>query len=110
MRLRHKPWALDYMKEQASIYIADPATLKGNWSEEFKNEHPLYIEVGSGKGAFITGMAKQHPDINFIAIELFESVAVAIVQKLVEEPLPNVRVLTVDAKDGEFTYDFGASA
>ncbi|ASI36103.1 MULTISPECIES: tRNA (guanosine(46)-N7)-methyltransferase TrmB [unclassified Exiguobacterium] len=99
MRLRHKPWALDYMKEQASIYIADPATLKGNWSEEFKNEHPLYIEVGSGKGAFITGMAKQHPDINFIAIELFESVAVAIVQKLVEEPLPNVRVLTVDAKD-----------
>ncbi|AFS71209.1 tRNA (guanosine(46)-N7)-methyltransferase TrmB [Exiguobacterium antarcticum] len=99
MRLRHKPWALDYMKEQSSIYIADPSTLKGNWSSEFKNTNPIFIEVGSGKGAFITGMAKQYPDVNFIAIELFESVAVAIVQKMVEEPLENVRVLTVDAKD-----------
>ncbi|MEI4461720.1 tRNA (guanosine(46)-N7)-methyltransferase TrmB [Exiguobacterium sp. A1_3_1] len=99
MRLRHKPWAQDYMKEQSSIYIAEPASLKGAWASEFKNGNPIYIEVGSGKGAFITGMAHQHPDINFIAIELFESVAVTIVQKLVETPQSNVRVLTVDAKD-----------
>ncbi len=99
MRLRHKPWAQDYMKEQSSIYIAEPASLKGAWASEFKNDNPIYIEVGSGKGAFITGMAHQHSDINFIAIELFESVAVTIVQKLVETPQSNVRVLTVDAKD-----------
>jgi len=110
MRLRHKPWALDYMKEHPSAYVADPAATKGKWAEEFGNENPLYIEVGSGKGAFITGMAKQHPEVNFIAIELFESVAVAIVQKLVEHPQPNVRVLTVDAKDLREYFEKGEVA
>ncbi|UKS55370.1 tRNA (guanosine(46)-N7)-methyltransferase TrmB [Exiguobacterium acetylicum] len=110
MRLRHKPWAQDYMKEQSSIYIAEPASLKGAWTTEFKNDNPIYIEVGSGKGAFITGMANQHPDINFIAIELFESVAVTIVQKLVEAPQSNVRVLTVDAKDLRDYFEKGEVA
>ncbi len=98
MRLRHKPWAKEYMEAQEHVFIQHPEQLKGNWSTEFGNDHPLFIEVGSGKGQFILGMAKQHPDVNFIAIELFESVAVSIVQKLVETPMPNVRVLTVDAK------------
>ena len=84
MRLRHKPWAKEYMEAQEHVFIQHPEQLKGNWSTEFGNDHPLFIEVGSGKGQFILGMAKQHPDVNFIAIELFESVAVSIVQKLVE--------------------------
>ncbi|MFL9649601.1 MULTISPECIES: tRNA (guanosine(46)-N7)-methyltransferase TrmB [Exiguobacterium] len=98
MRLRHKPWAKEYMEAQEHVFITHPETLKGNWTSEFKNDNPLFIEVGSGKGQFILGMAQQFPDVNFIAIELFESVAVSIVQKLVETPMPNVRVLTVDAK------------
>ncbi|MFK3986449.1 MULTISPECIES: tRNA (guanosine(46)-N7)-methyltransferase TrmB [Exiguobacterium] len=98
MRLRHKPWAKEYMEAQEHVFITHPETLKGNWKAEFKNDNPLFIEVGSGKGQFILGMARQFPDVNFIAIELFESVAVSIVQKLVETPMPNVRVLTVDAK------------
>ena len=36
----------------------------------FGNDHPIHIEVGSGKGAFITGMAKQNPDINYIGIDI----------------------------------------
>lgn len=98
MRLRHKPWAKEYMEAQEHVFITHPETLKGNWKAEFNNDHPLLIEVGSGKGQFVLGMAQQFPDVNFIAIELFESVAVSIVQKLVETPMPNVRVLTVDAK------------
>ncbi|WP_396128271.1 tRNA (guanosine(46)-N7)-methyltransferase TrmB [Exiguobacterium mexicanum] len=98
MRLRHKPWAKEYMEAQEHVFITHPETLKGNWKTEFNNDNPLFIEVGSGKGQFVLGMAQQFPDVNFIAIELFESVAVSIVQKLVETPMSNVRVLTVDAK------------
>ncbi|WP_214888406.1 tRNA (guanosine(46)-N7)-methyltransferase TrmB [Exiguobacterium sp. s142] len=98
MRLRHKPWAKDYMQAQEHVFITNPKQLKGSWKTEFGNDNPLFIEVGSGKGQFVLGMAQQFPDANFIAIELFESVAVSIVQKLVETPMPNVRVLTVDAK------------
>ncbi len=86
------------MEAQEHVFITHPETLKGNWKTEFNNDNPLFIEVGSGKGQFVLGMAQQFPDVNFIAIELFESVAVSIVQKLVETPMSNVRVLTVDAK------------
>lgn len=98
MRLRYKPWAKDYMQAQEHVFITNPEQLKGSWKTEFGNDNPLFIEVGSGKGQFVLGMAQQFPDANFIAIELFESVAVSIVQKLVETPMSNVRVLTVDAK------------
>ena len=36
----------------------------------FGNDNPIHIEVGSGKGAFITGMAQQNPDINYIGIDI----------------------------------------
>lgn len=98
MRLRNKPWATDYMASHPQFFVQQPEMYKGRWNDVFQNDNPLYIEVGSGKGNFVLGMAKQNPAINFIAIELFESVAVSIVKKLVEEPLANVRVLTVDAK------------
>ncbi|EPE62863.1 tRNA (guanine-N(7)-)-methyltransferase [Exiguobacterium sp. S17] len=86
------------MQAQEHVFITNPEQLKGSWKTEFGNDNPLFIEVGSGKGQFVLGMAQQFPDANFIAIELFESVAVSIVQKLVETPMSNVRVLTVDAK------------
>ena len=47
-----------------------PEEAKGKWHEIFGNDHPIHIEVGSGKGAFITGMAKQNPTINYIGIDI----------------------------------------
>lgn len=99
MRQRYKPWADDYLKEKNYIVLENPALNKGKWSSIFGNEHPVHVEIGSGKGQFITGMAKQYPDINFIGIEVAKSIIVSTVQKVDEAGLPNIRLLNEDAND-----------
>ncbi|MEL1206114.1 tRNA (guanosine(46)-N7)-methyltransferase TrmB, partial [Staphylococcus epidermidis] len=59
----------------------------------FAKEQPIYIEVGSGKGQFITQMAQKYPDRNFIAVEIQESAIAVILQKQVELKLPNLQLL-----------------
>ncbi|MDE1549639.1 tRNA (guanosine(46)-N7)-methyltransferase TrmB [Jeotgalibaca caeni] len=96
MRVRHKPWAADKLAEYPNYVVTDPTTLRGKWAQSFPQEGPIHIEVGSGKGQFIVGMAKQHPEINFIGIELQTSVAVMALDKIIEAELPNVKLLNTD--------------
>ncbi len=100
MRVRHKPWAADFIKEHSEIIIPDPEQYKGNWQKLFGNDNPLHIEVGSGKGQFITGMALQNPEINYLGIELFDSVIVKAAEKVIAAGTPkNVRLLMVNGAD-----------
>ncbi|PAF19952.1 tRNA (guanosine(46)-N7)-methyltransferase TrmB [Terribacillus saccharophilus] len=99
MRVRHKPWADDYLKENDHIVVQDPKNFKGKWRELFGNDKPLHVEIGSGKGQFITGMAAQYPEYNFIGIELAKSIIVTAVEKAAEADLPNVRLLNENAAD-----------
>lgn len=73
----------------------------------FGNENPIHIEVGTGKGQFISGMGKQHPDINYIGIELFKSVIVTAVEKVKQSGAPNVRLLNIDADTLTDVFDPG---
>ncbi len=96
MRLRNIPGAGEVVSN--SIYcIPNPAELKGNWHNFLKNEHPIYIEVGMGKGKFLMQLAALHPNINYIGIERYTSVLLRAVQKMEEQPLPNVHFLCIDA-------------
>jgi tRNA (guanine-N7-)-methyltransferase len=97
MRLRNKPWAKDKIAENPQYVVPNPAEYKGNWKEVFGNENPLHIEVGTGKGQFLVGMAKQNPHINYIGIEMYESVILSALERLIEEELPNLKLLNVDA-------------
>lgn len=100
MRVRHKPWAADFINEHPEIIIPDPEQYKGNWQKLFGNNNPLHIEVGSGKGQFITGMALQNPEINYLGIELFDSVIVKAAEKVIAAGTPkNVRLLMVNGAD-----------
>ncbi|HEY9577378.1 MAG TPA: tRNA (guanosine(46)-N7)-methyltransferase TrmB, partial [Pseudobacillus sp.] len=76
MRLRNKPWAREKIEAYPQYIVPNPEDHKGNWKKVFNNDNPLYIEVGTGKGQFVTEMAKAHPNVNFIGIELYESVVV----------------------------------
>lgn len=98
MRFRNKPWAKDYIAENAFYCIPNPEEHKGKWSALFGNSNPIHIEVGTGKGTFITEMAKANPHINYIGIELFESVIVKALERAVDANIPNVKLLNVDAK------------
>ncbi|WP_299089226.1 tRNA (guanosine(46)-N7)-methyltransferase TrmB [uncultured Metabacillus sp.] len=99
MRLRHKPWAKDFIAEHSQYVIANPEQYKGKWHEVFGNDHPIHIEVGTGKGQFLAGMSVQNPGINYIGIELFDSVIVAALQKIVDQKLPNMKLLNVNAQN-----------
>lgn len=100
MRLRNKPWAEDFINAHPEIVIPNPEEIKGKWNVEFKNDYPLHIEVGSGKGQFITGMAKQNAEINYIGIELYDSVIVSALENVIAaQPLPNLRLLKVNGSD-----------
>jgi tRNA (guanine-N7-)-methyltransferase len=101
MRQRNKPWAKDRMNEYPQYVIANPELHRAKWSEVFEKNQPLHIEIGTGKGRFITGMAKANPDINYIGIELVESIIVCALDKLIEEELPNLKLLNVNAAELE---------
>ncbi|MFI3260324.1 MAG: tRNA (guanosine(46)-N7)-methyltransferase TrmB [bacterium] len=62
----------------------------------FKNENPVHLEVGMGKGDFVIGMAKKYPNINFIGMEKYSAVASIAIKKIKEENLSNVLVLVMD--------------
>ncbi|MED3622782.1 tRNA (guanosine(46)-N7)-methyltransferase TrmB [Neobacillus thermocopriae] len=99
MRLRNKPWAKEKIESYPQYIVPNPENFKGKWHEVFHNNQPLHIEVGTGKGRFITEMAKANPHINYIGIELYDSVIVTALDRLIEADLPNLRLLNVNAAD-----------
>ncbi|MFD1851154.1 tRNA (guanosine(46)-N7)-methyltransferase TrmB [Oceanobacillus bengalensis] len=99
MRQRNKPWADDFLMENKQLVIQNPSEHRGNWKAVFGNDHPIHIEVGTGKGQFIIGMAKQNPDVNFIGIELAKSVIVSAAEKVIESEQPNILLLNENASD-----------
>jgi tRNA (guanine-N7-)-methyltransferase len=99
MRLRNKPWAKDKLAQYPQYVISSPESFKGKWQSLFEKNQPLHVEIGTGRGRFITGMAKANPHINYIGIELQESVLVKALDRLLEDELPNLKLLNVNAKD-----------
>ncbi|MCD8125836.1 MAG: tRNA (guanosine(46)-N7)-methyltransferase TrmB [Lachnospiraceae bacterium] len=65
----------------------------------FPEARPLHVEIGMGKGQFLTEMARAHPDINYLGIEKFSSVLVRAVQKQEALEFPNLRLIRMDAED-----------
>ncbi|RLK64139.1 tRNA (guanosine(46)-N7)-methyltransferase TrmB [Atopobacter sp. AH10] len=105
MRLRHKPWAKDKLAAHPEWVLTQATEKKGLWKQVFGNDHPLHIEVGMGKGQFVMGMAKRYPEINFVGIEVQESVIVMGLEKLLEDPLPNVRLIHTNGEDLDSLFE-----
>ncbi len=63
---------------------------RGKWNEFFGNDKPIYIEVGTGRGQFITSLAQKNPDINYIALEIKEEVLLRAVEKADQKQLDNI--------------------
>ncbi len=104
MRLKNVKGA-DKVIEASKYIILKPEDYKGKWKEVFNNSNPIHIEIGMGKGDFIIGMAKAHPDINFIGIEMYDSVIVKAVNKLENEEINNIRLIRMDARLIEDVFD-----
>jgi len=98
LRLRNIPGAIEIIRKHPN-YIEEPEKFKGKWADYFANTNPLHIEIGSGKGKFITTLARQNKDINYIAVEKFASVLVKFINKIQDEKLPNLAILHLDAEN-----------
>lgn len=66
---------------------------RGQWSRVFGNNNPIHVEVGSGRGKFITTLALKNPDINYIALEIKEEVLIRGVEKVFDKNISNIKFL-----------------
>ena len=96
MRMRNKPWAIDYLESNHHIVDVNN-TYSKRIKEFFSDDRPVHIEVGTGMGTFITTLAQNNPDINYVGIEIDKNVMIRVTEKVVELGLTNVRLLLLDA-------------
>ena len=102
MRLRNVPGAREVMIENEYVFT-EPEGMKGTWSQVFGNDNPIRIEIGMGKGTFITTLAANNPDINYVGIEMYDSVLLRALQKMEEleesgQGLQNLKFMRIDAR------------
>lgn len=97
MRLRNVPGSREAIAE-SNLAINEPQILKGKWNEEFGNNNPIRIEIGMGKGRFITQLALENPDINYVGIEKYSSVLIRAIEKCQDIEVPNLRFIRMEAE------------
>lgn len=85
--------------------INNPEFYKGRWKELFRNDNPIHIEIGMGKGKFLVLHALTNPNINYIGIEMYDSVIVRAVEKTDELELNNLYLVRIDATQIEEIFD-----
>ena len=83
MRIRKRSWTEKEL-EEAKFYINNPEENKGKWKSVFKVERPLHLELGCGKGQFIAKLAFKNPNINFIGVDLIDTM-LGLAKRNVEE-------------------------
>lgn len=73
MRIRYKKWARPEL-EASSFYEDEPENWKGKWKDHFENkENSFMLELGCGKGQFISKLAVENQNINYLAIDLVDA-------------------------------------
>lgn len=98
MRLKHVKGAEEAIAANEYV-VHDAKERPGKWQELFGNDHPIHIEIGMGKGQFLMELARRNPDINYLGMERYSSVLLRALQKMEEEPLPNLYFLCEDAAE-----------
>ena len=96
MRMRRKKHREERMDRCSELIIPDISIYKNDISKIFDNDNPIRMEIGCGKGKFITETAAQNPNVNFIAVEKCLDVLVLALEKVQAAGLGNVRFVAGD--------------
>ena len=103
MRLRNIPGSDERIAADPYTIQTDGANgadFAGQWAAQyFHNDHPIHLEIGMGKGQFITTLAQIHPNVNYIGIEKYSSVLIRAIDKRNALELSNLLFLRMDAED-----------
>ena len=103
MRLRNNKNAKEII-ENSKYVILEPEKNIGNWDKVFNNSNPIYVEIGCGKGNFVIESAKRNKNINYIGIEMYDTVLMYAINKIDEE-LDNLRFIRMDARLIDEVFD-----
>ena len=77
-----------------SVIEQVPFDMKGHWRDQyFKNNHPIVLELGCGKGEYTVGLAKLFPHINFIGVDIKGARMWTGAKQAIEQGLANVAFL-----------------
>lgn len=98
MRLRNVKGSRDRIAADDFV-IHEPAEYKGHWEDAFGTKRPFYLEIGMGKGKFISELAMRNPQNNYLGIEKFSSVLVRALDKRKELEVDNLLFLRMDAEE-----------
>lgn len=99
MRMRKKKNGEKRMLACADYKIDTPQEYKGKWKDLIAGGKDLYLEIGCGKGTFITELAKRNPDNFYVAIEVVPDVIMLAMEKAKSQELKNVMFVCFDAND-----------
>ena len=98
MRLRKKPWIESAIQDyQHLVELTEPVQRQGKWLEAFPNQSRLHLEIGCGKGAFLTGLSEQNPDTVFVGIEAQLDIVYYAVCKAHDKQADNLHYIKGDA-------------
>jgi len=111
LRIRRKPWARPEL-EACDFCVKEPGELKGRWKHSFAKEQPLYVELGCGKGGFISQVSAANQNINYIAIDIKSEMTayarrktVAEFEKAGIESIDNVKLLVHNIENISEVFD-----
>lgn len=100
MRLRFNKKAVELLNQDQDFFVQTSEVNNLNPNQLFNNNHPIHLEIGSGKGDFIIQMAVKYPDINFIGLEKNETVLAKALKKAQQvQHLTNLKLISCDAKE-----------
>lgn len=83
----------------SSYLVKNPKANKNNWKNVFGNNNPIMLELGMGRGSFIIEMAKKHPNINYIGLELDQNQTATAVKNIHDQNIKNLKMISANALD-----------
>ncbi|MDP5276239.1 tRNA (guanosine(46)-N7)-methyltransferase TrmB [Chengkuizengella axinellae] len=111
-RLRRRSDTLEFLANAKDVVVLEPQIHKGKWRKVFGNDNPIHVELGMGKGKFISEMSLKYPEINFIGIDLYDELVRKASEKsyaLREEhgvsDIDNLRLLLMNIEKIEEVFD-----
>ena len=104
MRLKNVKGSREAIAAHPGV-IHDPEAHKGSWKDVFGNNNPVRLEIGCGKGRFLTDLSRENRDINYVGVEKYSSVLLRAIQKMEEEPLDNLIFIRMDAEEITDVFD-----
>ena len=111
MRIRNNPKALEIIQQYSDIVISRPQEYKGKWNKFFINrgsnepDMPIHVELGMGRGKFISTKGLLNKGINFIGIDLRHEIVLSALEKILDKKLQNVLLLPYNILNLEDAFE-----